>query len=89
MAAASAAYGGIRLLPEGGADSAQFPAEPLDRSAALEKFRRAARPARKGDDELSSLISGSQVFASLGPSYDDTGPVPQIGAKGAQCISVC
>ena len=55
----------LDLLPEGGADAALFPAEPLDRSAALEEFRRAARPAGEGDDELSSLISGLRVFASL------------------------
>ena len=89
IAAASATRGGIRLLPEGGTDAALFPAEPLDRSAALEEFRRAARPAREGDDELASLISWLQVFASLGPSYDETGPVPKIGPTGAQCMSLC
>jgi len=55
----------LELLPEGGTDAALFPAEPLDRSVALEEFRRASRPAVEGDDELSSLISGLQVFASL------------------------
>ncbi|WP_419839400.1 hypothetical protein [Candidatus Poriferisodalis sp.] len=55
----------LDLLPEGGTDAALFPAEEPDRSAALEEFWRTARPACEGDDELSSLISGLQVFASL------------------------
>ena len=89
IAAASATRGGIRLLPEGGTDAALFPAEPLDRSVALEEFRRAARPAGESDDELSSLISGLQVFASLGLSHDETGPAPKIGPTSLQCISLC
>ena len=55
----------LDLLPEGGTDAALFPAEEPDRSDALEEFWRTARPACEGDDELSSLISGLQVFASL------------------------
>ncbi len=55
----------LGLLPAGGSDAALFPAAPPDRSAELDEFKRAARPAGEGDAEFSAMVSGLRLFGLM------------------------
>ncbi|WP_419839398.1 hypothetical protein [Candidatus Poriferisodalis sp.] len=55
----------LSLLPEGGTAAALYRAERPDRSAALDEFGRAARPAGEGHDEFSAMTSALRLFGRL------------------------
>lgn len=55
----------LSLLPEGGSDAALFVSELPDRSALLDEFTQAARPASEGDAEFSNMMAGLSLFGLL------------------------
>jgi len=55
----------LSLLPEGGSADALFVPESPDRSALLDEFSQAARPASEGDAEFLNMVAGLTLFGLL------------------------